>query len=722
MSRWVVGAIAVLGVSATLAAGQQQQPPTFRSNVELVQVDVVVVDKDGNPIRGLTRADFTLLDRGKPQTIATFDEVSHTPEASAAIPSIPAVRLDVASNQSAQSDRLIVLVIDDLHIWKGRTDRAKQIAHDVINQLGPQSSMAVLFTSQDHNTQVTADQALLSAAVETLTGRQAWRRPHPAIDDQRPPHIDPQQSTDSALTSMGAAGLNSLQDFADNMAQYQTMEDAAKLLAGGDARRKAFVLLSEGVGKDLSGLFGAMSPEGDVPQGGSAYASGDLGAFTASSLAIVPPRHAIALVQMMESMRRSDVATYAIDPRGVVKPGDLPQECFPPPSVDDPCSQGLTDWNSLVRQAQQGLGQISQASGGFAVTNTDDFTGGLQRIVSDLDHYYLLGFYPADTSGKGYRRLDVKVAGHPDWTLRFRHGYQPGGARAAPKNADPMAALSAGVMPATDLPLRLNAIALPGGPKGARVEYSIEVHAPLRDLQEADRRVRDTLKYELLVVDEKKAKVTSASGLEGRLTLSPNPAAGAPPDTIVYQVDDGVDLAPGRYQFRLSASSVKLAKGGSVYLDVDVPNFSDAVAIGGIALGYANGPHVPVAPPVTAAPPVRGVPAGRLGQRRVGVDSLAPSGPVVPFAPTLDREFLRTDTLRVYVPGVVRDQNRQAKVTLEIVSEGGKSVSSTALPFANGHADTMLSLNTLEPGTYVLRATLDDGVHRSAAESAFSVK
>ena len=102
-------------------------------------------------------------------------------------------------------------------------------------------------------------------------------------------------------------------------------------------------------------------------------------------------------------MRRSNVATYAIDPRGKVESKDLARECFPPPPRPgrDPCSNGMTDWNSVVRQAQHGLEIMSEASGGFAVTNTDDFTAGLKRIVEDLDHYYLLGFYPADTEGQG---------------------------------------------------------------------------------------------------------------------------------------------------------------------------------------------------------------------------------------------------------------------------------------------------------------------------------
>jgi len=453
----------------------------------------------------------------------------------------------VSSNRTVQADRLIVLVIDDLHIWKGRTDRTKEIARDVIGQLGAESSMAVLFTSNEHNTQVTGDHAVLASVVDTLKGRQSVRRPHPAIDGQRPPHVGPEENFDAVLRKIGGAQQNTLQDFSDNMAQYKTLRDAARILGSGDARRKAFVLVSEGIGKDLSGLFGAMSPQGVAPQGGQAYARGDFAGFAESG--IQPAGfHDLELVDMMEAMRRSNVATYAIDPRGAVKAGDLAQECFPPPPgmEDDPCSSGMTDWGSVVRTAQHGLQIMSAASGGFAVTNTDDFTSGLHKIVEDLDHYYLLGFHPADPKGKGDRRLDVKVAGHPEWTLRFRHGYQPGGPPTPPKNSNPLVALSADVMPKTDLPLRLGAIALPGTGKIARVAFALEVSAPTRALEEADKRVRDTLKYEILVVDEKKAKVTSATGREGRITLSPNPAGAPPPETVIYQVDDGLDLGPGR--------------------------------------------------------------------------------------------------------------------------------------------------------------------------------
>ena len=65
----------ILFCLVALAAPAQNDPSTHESairvNTRLVEVDVVVRDKNG-PVRGLTKTDFTILDRGKPQTIATF--------------------------------------------------------------------------------------------------------------------------------------------------------------------------------------------------------------------------------------------------------------------------------------------------------------------------------------------------------------------------------------------------------------------------------------------------------------------------------------------------------------------------------------------------------------------------------------------------------------------------------------------------------------------------
>jgi len=690
-----------MALAGAVLLAPQQPRPTFRTTVDLVQVDVVVVDGSGEQVRGLKQVDFELFDRGKPQSIAAFEEVARHYERDAP-PPLRSFRRDVAMNVGPQADRLVVMVLDDLHIYKERTDRAKAIARDVIARFGTESSMAVLFTSGDHSTQVSQDPSVAAAAVETLKGRQSVRRPHEGNNRQKGARIDPEAS--NPLDIVNENQKVTPQDFFENIQQYKTLQDAARLLGGGDMRRKAFVLLSEGIGKDLSGIFGAMRPSGDVPEGGVAYASSGDAAATVSHLPVTA-YHEFALIDMMEAMRRSNVTAYAIDPRGKVESKDLTRECFPPPGSDDPCSQGLTDWNSLVRQAQHGLEMISEASGGFAVTNTDDFTGGLKKIVDDLDHYYLLGFYPTETKGKGYRLLDVKVAGHPDWKLRFRRGYQPGGgAPAAPKNADPLTALSAGILPHNDLPLRLTAIASPGTANLAEVVLALEVSVPRRDLQERDGKLRDTLKYEVLVVDEKKARIHSVGGLEGRLVLSPTAAADtSAPDTVTYQVTHGLDVMPGKFEFRISAMSGKLAKGGSVYLAVEVPDFHAApLALGGLSIGYADGAHVPVAPTTGSRAKVS-----------------------APFPLTLDREFASSDRLRVHVDGVAPAGARLSAAIEVVDAASGKVVASPSPSFSTGdrvRVDGLVELRGLTPGAYVLRATLSDQSQKASREAGFVVR
>ena len=59
--------------AAVAGAQERHDIPTFASKVELVTVDVVVSDKAGSPVPGLTQDDFTVMDEGQSRPIATFD-------------------------------------------------------------------------------------------------------------------------------------------------------------------------------------------------------------------------------------------------------------------------------------------------------------------------------------------------------------------------------------------------------------------------------------------------------------------------------------------------------------------------------------------------------------------------------------------------------------------------------------------------------------------------
>jgi VWFA-related protein len=696
--RFLGVAAAVLALTAGGLAAQQptqsSQQPVFRARTDLVSVFVVAVDANNDPVHGLTKENFTLTDRKKTQEISVFDEVSHEETPSTPEFVLPAtLKRDVVSNRADLGDRLVVVLIDDLHMYKNRADRAKSIVRDLVDRLGQRTLIGLLFTSGKHSlAAVTQDQSLVLAAVDTLKGQRAVPRPLDAIDSQTP-HIMPDPGDIEARRAvLATANSASLQDFYDNMSFYKTLQDAARMLLADDGRRKTFVLVSEGIGKDLSWLPTLVSP---------CEARDTLNKDDPNST-ITPCYHDRAILAIMQSLRRSNVATYAIDPRGEVQSKDLMKECMPSPpggGTDDPCFMGLTDWGSQVRQAQQGLEITATLTGGFAVTNTNDFAGGINHIVSDLDNYYLLGFYPADRSGSGFRALDVTVD-RPGVTLRFRQGYEVGAAPPPPKGAsNPLTALAMGMTAKRDLPLRITATAFPGNARLARVATTIEISVPRHDLEDADGRVSDELKYSLLVADMKSGKVVKQ--LSNTATVSSKGGGDVAPSSFVsYQMPMTPDLPPGRYQLRASAISAKLSRSGSVYLDLEVPDFTkDPVMLSGLSVGYADGPHVTQAKPAGAIP-------------------------IIPFDPSLDREFRTSDRVRVFLE-VVRKGSAAGKLTIEFVDYTDRVLLTLTPGLASGNVvpvDVALPLSGFTPGAYRLRATATTGGTTATQEIGLIVR
>ena len=110
-------AIAVLLAAAFLTGKvsyvglAQDQAPTFRAGVQLIEVDVVVTDKDGNPVRDLTQDDFEIVENGRPQPIRTFTLIDLPLERAAEPGAASAPEPDVVGN-SVPEGRTYVLVLD----------------------------------------------------------------------------------------------------------------------------------------------------------------------------------------------------------------------------------------------------------------------------------------------------------------------------------------------------------------------------------------------------------------------------------------------------------------------------------------------------------------------------------------------------------------------------------------------------------------------------------
>lgn len=650
----VVGAV-VAGDGAARPAAQQ---PQFRAGIDLVQIDVVALDESGHPVRGLTAADFTLLDRQKAQRISTFKEVTLSGPGAASTSSppgsaIPGVKDDVVSNQIPPADRLVVLLLDDFHTFRQRSDWVKDIAHKVANALGPQSAIAVLFTSGHHGTEFTRDPADISAAIDAFVGAAPGRRPSPGSDNPRTPF-----KGDPLAPAPPYNERWDLSNFFTDLALPNAIHDAARMLLGAESGRKAFVLVSEDVGNDLTGMFKG------VPSNGPAY-------------------YKRAMQSAVESLEQADITLYAFDPRGAVSVQDVPLECapgLPGQRGRDPCVGDLirAPDRNYVRYAQQGLSITAEAAGGFAVTNSDDFDGGIARLRVEIDHYYLLGFSPTDPTGRGFRPVTVTV-NRPGITLHYRRGYVLESAETPPANADPLVALSAGLVPRTDLPLRLTAMPLAVSAPTAKGKPQTRLLALLEAT--VPRGTPTELRYAMAAANLDSGQIVSNGA--NSVTLSADQASAVAGQDVKVELPIEVVLPPGRYQLRASALDSGLEKGGSVYFTLQVPD-------------------------LTAGTLVVGNPLLGSTARVAAAMASGPSIVKLPFTPTLDRLFDQTDVLRVFCPLVARPGSRPT-ATLDVVGKDD-AVAFSATPAVDATAiEADISLTVLDPGPYKLRLRVTDG-------------
>ena len=121
--RDVVGGL-ILG-SGLVAAGPacgapapetKERPLAFDVQASAITVDVVVLAKDGRPVRGLTREDFTVLEDGRPQRLVGFED-RHTTEGAAEVEqAAQGERASGVSNGDGLQppERVFALLIDDL--------------------------------------------------------------------------------------------------------------------------------------------------------------------------------------------------------------------------------------------------------------------------------------------------------------------------------------------------------------------------------------------------------------------------------------------------------------------------------------------------------------------------------------------------------------------------------------------------------------------------------
>src|SRR5919106_580456 len=124
---------------------QEQHPPRaqhppFRTGINFVRVDVIVTDRQGNPVLDLKQTDFEVTEDGKPQAIQTFKLINVSEDTGIGADPPREVRNAIEEQMEAARDdvRVFAIFLDDYHVRLENSMRAREaIARFVENQVQP---------------------------------------------------------------------------------------------------------------------------------------------------------------------------------------------------------------------------------------------------------------------------------------------------------------------------------------------------------------------------------------------------------------------------------------------------------------------------------------------------------------------------------------------------------------------------------------------------------
>jgi VWFA-related protein len=658
------------------ATTPQGQPPiTFRVEIDYVEVDAVVTDEEGNIVKGLTREDFEVYEDGKLQKVDIFSQVDIPVERSPRLMvGNTTVAPDVKSNARGFEGRLYVLVLDDNHTAALRSALVKRAARQFIDKyLGENDLAAVIHSSgrADASQEFTGDPRLLNIAVDKFIGQKLRSRTIERLDEyNRQRGLDPpSSSSDGSNNSSTQKKINDPLDFERGYKARNslgTLKNLAEFMSAIHGRRKAILFFSEGIDYPIYDVFDSRD----------------------ASTVLMDTRDAIT------AAARANVSFFTIDPRGLHNMGDEIMEIGAPP--EDPSlrlnNEGLQDERRL---AVDSLKTLAEETGGFAAVESNDYSRAYDRIVRENSSYYVLGYYPPSDKRDGrFHRISVKVK-RPGLKVTARKGY------AAPKGKPEKTELTTSTGTSTALRELLNSpLQQPGltlsvqaaaftGTKD-NVAVTVEITGRNLKFEPKDGLFLNTLELSMLPL-ESRGKAQQGLRSEVKLTLKPQTAQVMSATAI--RLSKRMSLPAGKYQLRVAAREAGGGLTGSVFYDLDVPDFTKSkVALSGVVLTAATAQVTPTAEP----------------------DPVFKA--LLPGPPTTRREFYNIDTLSAYAEvynNLATATPHTVDITTRVLSESGQELfkaaeerSSKELQDAKGGGSgysAQVPLKDMAPGRYVLR-------------------
>ena len=197
-----------LVVSALLLSALQQiQPPTFRSGTNLVQIDAIVDDRDGEPVTDLTADDFDLQDDGKPMAIRSLRLLGQSSELGG--PFAPIRNVDDEQREASRDEvRVFAILLDDYHVARQHELRVIPPIRSFVEHLPANDLIGVygLFDSI-RDAHLNRDRETALKAISAFYGRRGDYTPKFPVEEE---HLKQPRSIESIRTDIARRALEAL--------------------------------------------------------------------------------------------------------------------------------------------------------------------------------------------------------------------------------------------------------------------------------------------------------------------------------------------------------------------------------------------------------------------------------------------------------------------------------------------------------------------------------
>jgi VWFA-related protein len=571
-SMWIAGA-SVLG--AQTAALPSPSPPapaeTFPVALDQVTVDVVVARRDGTPVTGLTEKDFTVLEDGRAQTVASFDVVRQDATAERGSATDPAP-WPVATNlvTGGRRGRTFVIVFDNIHMTPLGAHHAKAAVAAFLDKGTRPTDDVLLVATGDNfwwNARAGTGRADLLAVLKGLEGRRFLSPAGDRLTDYEAVQISVYRDVRVAAQVMSRFDRHGV-TARDQMLQSQQNNPAQGMIDMYVDQRalEAYLQLRNRVNV----TFGLLERSFRALQDNR-----DRKTVILVSEGFVNDPSNRRLRTVTEEARRANAALYFVDTRGLETLSAQYSAEFGPPVADADRLGAIAD----IGREGDGAETLAADTGGFSVRNTNDFAAGIVRIARESESYYLLGYVPAPRAPEGkFHKIEVRVRGK-GLVVRARKGYyDAGGPGAEPATAtasdgaprersDPplqRALDSPGVL--DGVPLRMSTYAL-GPSADGKEQVVVAADADVAKIAFAEgtgNAVLDTL----LVIAAQQGGGVERADRQVELQRRVRPPGDGP---VWYSFVRDFTLAEGRYQAKLVVRDAATGKIGTVRSTFEVP-------------------------------------------------------------------------------------------------------------------------------------------------------